>query len=254
MLKSLPWHIILIGLGLMAWLAPPVPCFEDQKTVNSKKGIGQVMDFILIGIVVSSDASSSVAMLRNETTGSVMLLKVGENVQDLKLLQVLKDRAVFSDGLQTFEFFLNVKAVGQTRELPRKVLAPTIPREDADFRAASMVITFRKEFLKDEIEKRIWAELPRIMKEAQMVPHIAGGGINGVRIVKWPSGSNLLSDVGICEGDVIKQINDIKLNDASVLPRLQQAFLESSHFDVIVERGGKLIRFHYVLKDSSMIH
>lgn len=225
MLKSLRATAILIGLGILGGHAVLAADFENTKIANLKLGSGQAPPLTLTGVLVSRDASSSVAVLKNEASGSVTLLKVGDKVQGLELLQVSKDRAILSDGSRIFELYLNVRAVGRTKETPKKVPGQVAGEEDKTLNAKSLAAPVEKEFLKSEIETRIRAELPKILKESQLVPHFGSGGIDGVQIVGWPAGSSLLSDMGIREGDIIKQVNDIKLNSPSALPQLQQAVL-----------------------------
>jgi general secretion pathway protein C len=248
MLKSLRPTAILIGLGILGGPAVFAADFEDIKIANLKLGGGQARQLTLTGVLVSGDASLSVAVLKNEASGSVTLLKVGEKVQGLELLGVSKDRAIFSDGSRVFELFLNIRAVGQTKAMPKKTAKLVAGEEDKTLNAKYLAAPVEKEFLRSDIEKRIRAELPKILKESQLAPHFGNGGIDGVQIVGWPAGSSLLSDMGIREGDIIKQVNDIKLNSPSVLPQLQRAVLQTRRFDVLVERDGKPRRYSYFLK------
>ena len=248
MLESLRASAILIGLAILSGLAGLAPGFEKTQIKSLESGNGQAPPLTLTGVLVSRDASSSVAVLKNEASGSVTLLKVGEKVQGLELLEISRDRAILSDGSRVFELFLNIRAVVQTKAMPKKAARLVAGEEDKSLNATSSAVPVEKEFLKSEIETRIRAELPKILKESQLVPHFGSGGIDGVQIIRWPAGSSLLSDMGIHEGDIIKQVNDIKLNSPSALPQLQQAVLQTRHYDVLVERDGKPRRYSYVLK------
>jgi general secretion pathway protein C len=254
LLESWRASAILIGLAILSGLAGLAPGFEKTQIESLGSGSGQAPPLTLIGVLVSKDASSSVAVLKNEASGSVTLLKVGEKVQGLELLEISRDRAILSDGSRVFELFLNIRAAVQTRAMPKKTAKLVAGEEDKSLNATSSAVPVEKEFFKSEIETRIRAELPKILKESQLVPHFGSGGIDGVQIVRWLPGSSLLSDIGIREGDIIKQVNEIRLDSPSALFRLQRAVLQTRHFDVLVERDGKFRRYSYILKDPPGHH
>ena len=134
--------------------------------------------------------------------------------------------------------------------LPQKKPVETPPEESGMEpverpRSSSNVI--RMEFDRDEIEKRLEAELPLIMKEARFVPNMVKGRVSGFRITRLPSQS-ILSEVGIRRNDVVMKINEVELNSVEGMLDLYMKFRNESRFEVTIERSGKIIRIQYTLR------
>jgi len=104
-----------------------------------------------------------------------------------------------------------------------------------------------KEFSRSEVERRIREEWSLIIEETRFVPNIVDGKISGFKITKLPS-KTILSDIGILNNDIIKEINGIELNDMRTLFSLFDRFRDENQFEVHVERNGKLHRLFYILK------
>lgn len=86
----------------------------------------------------------------------------------------------------------------------------------------------KREFVRSEVERRVKRELPLIIKETKVVPNHIEGKISGFRITNLPKKS-IISEIGIYKNDVIKEINDIELNDLSTLLWLYRTlFVENS--------------------------
>ena len=211
---------------------------------------GPLPSLSLVGIILSKDNSSSIAILKNEQTGQTMMLHPGEKILDLTLSQVLENYVVFKRGTQTFKIYLGRGRMTQAYEPPPEMPAevsppePEIEPEEAE-EAEGRVI--RLEFDRAEMEKRIEEEMPLIMQEARFVPNIESGTVSGFRIINLPSQS-VISRVGIRKNDIIKKINNVELNSVEGLFDLYMRFKDESRFEVTIERNGRTFRILYTLK------
>lgn len=248
MVKTLKSPIIFIGLALVTLECLAFPLFADQGPVPLARTPGQPPPFVLVGVVVAAEPSSSVAVLRRGPAGPAAIVRVGERIKGFDLIQVSAEGAVLSDGKKSLRLFLERRSEGPVSEAPPPMAAEAAAPQVSPSLSPAAQPLVEKEFDRNEIIKRIREELPKIMQEARWAPHFTSEGIDGLQVIKLPFGSQLLSDVGIREGDIILQINNIRLNHPSALGRLREAALVADRFEVVVEREGQVGRLSYALK------
>lgn len=224
--------------------------YSSQKIPASKEAENHFPPQFLIGIIVSKDTSSSIAILKNERTGKTTILTIGESIFGLILIHVFENRIILQRGEKTFQLFLGrnnlVSAVEKLQENSGKVSVTERKDELLDSNQLNNNL-MKKEFNRSEVERRIATEWPLIMKETGFVPNLVNGKISGFKITKLPRKS-ILSEIGIHKNDVIKEINGIELNDVDALFGLYNKFKEENKFEVSIERNGKLLRLLYILK------
>jgi type II secretory pathway component PulC len=105
----------------------------------------------------------------------------------------------------------------------------------------------KKEFVREDVLKRLEAEWPVIVNETRFVPNIVEGKTSGFKITNLPE-KTILSDMGILKNDIIKGINGVELNDMDTIFSLYNQLKDESRFEVSMERNGKSLRILYVLK------
>lgn len=212
---------------------------------------GPLPPLTLVGVVLSKDASSSIAILKNEQTGQTIMLQTGEKILDLTLSQVLDNHVVFKRGTQTFNIYLGrgriTRALEPPPEMPPAQIQHPEPEVEPEESEETEDRVIRMEFDRAEMEKRIEAEMPLIMKEARFVPNMEDGIVSGFRITNLPSQS-VISRVGIRKNDIIKKINNVELNSVEGLFDLYMRFKDESRFEVTIERNGRTFRILYTLK------
>lgn len=224
--------------------------FSLQGAVTAQEQGGRLPRLSLVGVIVSEDASASVAILKNEQTGEIQTLSVGEKILDFTLSQVLKNHIVLTRGAETYKIFLGRGRITRTQAPPQKktVEAPPVAPEKKPVeprRPESDVL--RMEFNRAEIEKRLEEELPLIMQEARFVPNMVNGRVSGFRITGLPTKS-IISQIGIRRNDIVKKINDVELDSVEGMLDLYMKFKDESRFEVTIERSGKTIRILYILR------
>lgn len=224
--------------------------FSSQMAIPPQEQESSLPPLSLVGVVVSKDASSSIAILKNEQTGSMKMLRVGENILDFTLSQILGNMVVLKKGEQTYKIFLGrgrlTRAAKPPQKKPVEILPPAPEVKPVESqRPTSNII--RMEFNRAEMEKRLEEELPLIMKDARFVPNMVEGRVSGFRITRLPNKS-ILSEVGIRRNDVVKKINDVELNSIEGMLDLYMKFKDENRFEVTIERRGKILRIQYILK------
>jgi len=203
----------------------------------------------LVGVIVSENPSASLAILKNESTGKTAILRIGENILDFTLVQVFENRVVLQKGNQTFQIFLGrgslVKAQDVLPQNPTEIVP--LPKEDYPKSEESNINVTKKEFVREDVLKRLEAEWPAIVNETRFEPNLVSGKTSGFKITNLPE-KTILSDMGILKNDIIKGVNGVELNNMDAVFSLYNQLKDESRFEVSVERNGKLLRILYVLK------
>lgn len=221
---------------------------QEETALGKQKN--HVLPLSLIGVVVSEDASSSVATIENQETGRTILLKTGERISDFELTHVLKDGIVLKKGEKIYWLFLRggvrAEADNKIRNGFKQAAKPDQPYNRSE-NVGMKSHPLEKEFIRSEVQKRVKREWPLIIKDTHVVPNFANGKISGFRVVGLPEKS-ITSEIGICKDDVIREVNGKKLDSLSALLSLYHQVFAEDRFEVLIERNKKIIRQVYTLK------
>jgi type II secretory pathway component PulC len=186
-------------------------------------------DISALGVVVQPAPQPSSALLRSGERTRVV--GVGDAAFGGRVVSISIDRVV----LEFPEGRVDVRLAMAPRAAPAPVApAPTV--EPAA--AAEDPSTPHRVMARTEVERRLGAEIPRILAETALTPVTEDGHVTGLAVTKVPDGT-ILSDAGLRSGDVIKQINDTVIDGMGTLiglwPRLQGA----TELRAVVQRGGR---------------
>jgi general secretion pathway protein C len=224
--------------------------FGFQEIPASNEQEIQMPALALIGVVVSNDASSSVAILQNKQTGKTKILKIGERILDFTLYQVFDNRIILKKGERSFLIMVGkgsvIRPVKPVQTKPAEVQASLPKGEPRDSSGLSPNI-IKKEFKRSEVERRIAEEWALIMEKTKFIPNLVEGNVSGFKILDFPE-KTLLSEIGIAKNDIIKNINGVELDNMQKLFGLFDRFKNDNQFEVSIIRNGKLIRILYLLK------
>lgn len=240
----------IVLVAVLAVLSPvgTLPPSAGPQAAKANGNAAGTPALALMGVLISPDTTKSIAVLKNESTGSTLFLKIGERASGFELVCVFDDHVTMSDGRRTIEIFFVREKPNQRERLTTPSQPPAGDgSEDPSISQLTAPVSVDKDFLKQALEKRIREALPTLLREARLVPHYEGGEIDGVRIVKWPIDSDLLDAMGIQEGDIIKRINEIRLKGLDVLPSLKDMIQRADRFDIVIERDGVVRRHSYRL-------
>ncbi len=224
--------------------------FSSQIISASNEHESRLPSLVLIGVVVSKNASSSVATLQDKQTGKANIIKIGERILDFTLHQVFDNRIILKKGERSFQIFLRkgsmLKAVKRVQKKRNEAQLP-VPKDEPIQGPGLYANIIKKEFNRSEIERRFKKEWALIMEKTRFVPNIVKGNISGFKMLHLPE-NTILTEIGIVKNDIIKEINGVELNNVAMMFDLFDKFKNDSQFNVSILRSGKLFRILYVLK------
>jgi len=174
-------------------------------------------DVAAVGVVVSPQPEACVAILRS--AGRTRLASVGESAFGGRVAAIAASRVV----LEFTEGRLELR-VGAAEVTPVAAVAvPSAVRVQAPAETA-VPPAYDHVLPRVDLEKRLAAELPRILAESALAPVTGENGVSGVRVLRVASGT-LLTDLGLRPGDVLTSLNDTATDSLPALlalwPRLQ---------------------------------
>jgi len=132
----------------------------------------------------------------------------------------------------------------QTSPMNPEGVAP-VSREN-EFIIGNQINTYRREFRRFEIGKRVVKEWPTIIRETHFFPYYFNGEVKGLQVTNLPEKS-IVSEIGIMRGDIIRKINGVELNVVADLASLWNRFKNENRFELIIERHGESLSFLYFL-------
>ncbi len=224
--------------------------FNLQKELIPEDHENQLLTLSLVGVVISENPSSSVAVIHNIVTGKTATLKAGESVLDMKLTHVFEDGIVFHKGDKIYWIFWGKgNRLKDDENIHRKPPKISQGGQGYDQPQSDQVIDDlpKMEFVRSNVQRRVKREWPSIIKKTQVVQEYRDGKMSGLRVVRLPAKS-IASEIGIYKDDVIKEVNGLKLDDLSTLASLYSQIFVEDRFEVLIERDKKLIRQVYALR------
>jgi type II secretory pathway component PulC len=196
-------------------------------------------DLAFLGAVLHPSPARSTALL--QAGGRTRLASVGEMAFGGRVLSIAR-------SVVSIEF-----ASGRVDlRLPRPETAPPAgPAAVTPAREANAAVedpaTPHRLLARAEVERRLGAEIPRILAETALSPVIEDGRVVGLAVTKVAEGT-VLSDAGLRSGDVLTQINDTPIDGMASLiglwPRLQGA----TELNAVVRRGGRPVLLSVTLR------
>ena len=174
-------------------------------------------DLAAVGIILSPRPESSVAILRAGGRSRVVApgdAAFGGRVTGITATTVLLE---FADGPRE----LRLSATAGSGTAPRGAATAQVPEA-----AGSEEGEHDRTLERQEVERRLGAEIPRILAETTLLPVSNGVGTVGFTLTRVPEGS-LLTEAGLRAGDVLTHVNDVAIDRLPTLialyPKLQSA-------------------------------
>lgn len=189
----------------------------------------------LVGAIVS--ARGGVALVKNRDTSEVKAFKTGEDVYNMGTL-VSVDRAqmilVENDGRMTM---ISNKLGGMSASQAPRVSKVTVSSNDKHIEEGFQRIGTRTEVDGRFRDRLIREELPNILMQASSEPVVVNGEITGFRIFQFDQNS-IFHKLGLQDGDVVREINGIPLNNVARTIQFLNGLREENHVQVNVQRNG----------------
>jgi general secretion pathway protein C len=167
------------------------------------------------------------------------VVALGETAFGARLVRVAGDVATVEIGGRETDLRL-----GATSTTPL-ALAP--PEPTSVLPAAPAAAGAPQEWTRDDLQRRITLEAPRLLAETTLLPVWNAGRVAGFTITRVPDES-LLSDAGVLAGDVLTHVNGTPIDSLATLvglwPRLQGA----GTLEADLLRGGQPVHLQINLK------
>ena len=188
------------------------------------------------------------ALLKDNRNGENLIFKIGETIDNFKLVRILENRIVFQREREIFQIYLgqsgnfgtiNKEAQESSNDKASQINSDTLQT------AIESVIT--KGFSRSYLEKRILTEWKMILDLTEISPHTIDGQARGFKLTKIPEGS-LLSEIGLQRNDIILRLNGEELKDKAFIISLIDRFKNDDRGELTIERNGRQIRLEFVLK------
>ena len=191
-------------------------------------------DLALVGLILSPSAGRSQALVRAQ--GRTRVVATGESAFGGRVVGLEASGVTLAFGDERVVLRL---ASGPAPENPP---LPSLPRE-APAPAADSGLSLPRQ----QMESRLGVEIPRILAETTLVPFYEDGRITGLTLQRIPEGT-LLTEAGLRQGDVIREINGTVIDGMATLIGLWTRLRNETSLRAVVEREGRLRILSLTLK------
>jgi type II secretory pathway component PulC len=197
---------MLVALLLLAASAPPP-------------------DLALVGLVLSPSAGRSLALVRAQ--GRTRVVGAGESAFGGRVVGLDPSGVTLAFGDE--RVVLRLSSGTSPESLP-----PLPPPREAPAPPADPGLTLPRQ----QLEARLGVEIPRILAETTLVPFFEDGRITGLTLQRMPAGT-LLTEAGLLQGDVIREINGTVIDGMGTLIGLWTRLRNETSLRAVVEREGR---------------
>jgi type II secretion system protein C len=219
---------------------------DETKKANTPQAVGSQiprtsLPLKLTGVIYPGDPYNGLAMIENTQKKTINSFVVGDIVDadaGFFLEKIFEDKVIiYRDEQKEFIPLDQVEMVFNRRE--RKA-APTTSSDtiapiaegpapesfkEEGFERRGNEITVTDAYKRDMLSA---ANMPKILQDAKAEPYMEGGQLQGWRLTRIRENS-IYQKMGLQNGDVIMEINGVKLNDAGrAIAYLQQLKNEKS--------------------------
>ena len=197
-------------------------------------------ELIAVGVVTSARPGGGSAILRSGSR--VRVVAVGEQAFGARLAQVAPDRVVLEVDGQSVE----VRLAGMPPPGPPP--APPAPMEgEAAHAAAGEPVVVDQTLSREQVQRRLGSEIPRILGETALQPATEEGRVVGLRLLRVASGT-LLTELGLRPGDVLTEINGTPTDSLPALIGLWTRLQNETALRATVLRDGRPLQLSVTLR------
>jgi general secretion pathway protein C len=209
---------------------PPAPTRAPETRLNLN----------LVGIFFSDNSRLAVALIAASDNTGVRGYRVGDPLPGgATLEQVYADRVVLSRNGQL-----------ETLSLPRQTAFSTEPpAASPDSSNAEEIETINASDVVAEFRERIATQPQALRDLVQARPFVKNGQFMGFRLLPGLD-DQVFEQLGLEPGDVITQINDVRLTDPQQSMNVLREILNADQVSVQVLRKGAEIPYNFVLNSN----
>lgn len=199
------------------------------------------LPYNVIGILYGGSAESSIVMLENRNTKEIIILKNGANLQGKGSISKIDSNRVW----------ITITGCPEYLELPKFKLPPSRVRKgnldktasDASYSEPGLErIGTNTNVTREWVNDILTNKLASVLSEALATPNLVNGRVEGFTISQIEPMS-VYDKMGLKNGDVVKSINGIPLNDAGQAIQTLNALRNEGNISLQVMRNGQLTTF-----------
>jgi len=235
-------HMGLLISLLLFFLSTPAAAGPVVQDFPDKAAVGMTLE----GVIVSTNAESSMAVLKADGSGQRVMLKVGEKVKGFTLLRIHRNWIVLEKNTSKYQLFMKTGALqkfssGDEKPPETEITSPPPISLESEPEPEE------RTFLRSAVLQRLQDELPRIMLETRFIPYTEEDQVLGFKLIRIPEKSPL-TEIGLLPDDIILEINGVRLNSVSTMLGLYAKFRNANRIEVRLKRNGAALQLSYVLK------
>ncbi|MDX8390468.1 MAG: type II secretion system protein N [Mariprofundaceae bacterium] len=223
---------VLFGKPLAKSIKPPVAKVEkniEKPLVESRRPIK------LKGTVVAGSRSAAFVFVGSSRKMEVFRLK--ESIQaGVTLEKVETDRILIKAGGALETVMLTVPGKGKpvgVRASGRKAASGRRASPPATRGSTGSGVLSRA-----TIDGAI-NNLPKLMTQAQVLPHFQNGKSDGF-VISRIAPNSLYADIGLQNNDIIKSVNGVSITSPNQAMAIYNSLRSANHLELTVKRGGRL--------------
>lgn len=182
-----------------------------------------------INLIATSSGSIQLALA--QVGGETMVLRVGSQIGQYKVLSVHRNYIMLSAGEKKIAVGFNLGPEEQTGSLS--------PSTAADFSSPRASTTLQATLSRGEID-RITADPGIMFRMIRLVPFVQEGRTRGF-LFEWVEPGSIFQRAGIRAGDVLLSINNQEIRSGEDAFRILQMLRNESSIRLNLKRGDELI-------------
>ncbi len=202
------------------------------------------LPLLLRGTLWSANPSHSLAAVEDERDGRARSLRIGDVVDDAKVVSIHRGRLLLRRGGRFEELRVGARPANSLRSAahaPARARRPslTIHEEGPD--------TFR--ISRAELNRLVQEEGERHLRDVRIMPAFEGGQAVGFRLA-FVRPDSLFTRLGLRQGDLIRRVNGRSLDSPEKALALYAELRDASRVDVEIDRSGTPTRLSFRLRDA----
>lgn len=200
-----------------------------------------MLEITAVGVVTGPRPEAGVAILRSG--GRTRVARVGELAFGARLVVVGADRVTLEADGRTTE----LRLPGASLPPPPPAAAEAPPAAPALVASPGEPVALDRTLTREDVERRLAAEIPRILGETALRPISEDGRVIGLQLVRVAQGT-LLTELGLRPGDVLRQINGTPTDSLPALMGLWTRLQGESELRATVVRDGRPLELSVSLR------
>jgi general secretion pathway protein C len=204
---------------------------SSVSSANLISSAGEMLDLSLIG-TVSGSLSAARAIIKNTSTNSSGLYKIGDTVNGATIETIENSSVILNKASQ--RYVLNLYSKGQNPESINKT-----------------VQNFSNSQINDAGETTASAKLndiETVIKTANIEPKEVEGKVEGLKISELGNAKKIASALGLKNGDIIQSVNDQTLTSSQKAFQVLKKARTESKISVKLLRDGKTETLSFPLR------